>query len=263
MKSLRFSLAIVVAAIATVTPLTLQAEDASPAHRVVSYNIKHGLGNDGKLDLARTAEVIRKLQPDLVALQEVDRGTQRSEGVDQPADLAKRLGMQSAFGAFMDYDGGQYGLAVLSRYPIVKTDVVRLPQGNEPRVALAVEVELPNGDALTVVDVHFDWVKDDSFRLSQAQKLSEYLDSLTTSYVLMGDFNDRPQSATVQLFRDRALEAQKPADDHLTFSSNKPSIEIDFIFAAPKSKWKFENVDVIDEPVASDHRPIVAELQSR
>ncbi|TWU15190.1 endonuclease/exonuclease/phosphatase family protein [Allorhodopirellula heiligendammensis] len=263
MKSISLSLASLVFAILLSAPYKVHAEDSAPVYQVVTYNIKHGLGNDGKLDLARTAEVISKLNPDFIALQEVDDGTQRSKGINEPLNLAKRLNMHAAFGSFMTYDGGQYGLAILSRYPITKKESIRLPDGNEPRVALAVEVELPTGKALKLVNVHFDWVKDDNFRYAQAEKVCEYLDSLDMPYVVMGDFNDQPLSRTVKLFRERALEAHKPVDDHLTFSSTEPSIEIDFIFAAPRSRWGFDNVNVIDEPHASDHRPVAARLRQK
>jgi hypothetical protein len=85
-----------------------------PTLRVVSYNIQHGAGMDRKLDLERTADVLRRLEPDLVALQEVDENCRRSKGVDQAAELGRLLGMEHRFGEFMDYDGGRSGLAVFS-----------------------------------------------------------------------------------------------------------------------------------------------------
>ncbi|MCA9160258.1 MAG: endonuclease/exonuclease/phosphatase family protein, partial [Planctomycetales bacterium] len=85
---------------------------------VLSYNIHHAEGVDGRLDLDRIAAVIRRSQADLVSLQEVDQCVTRSERVDQPRELAKRLGMHVVFGANIDLQGGEYGNAVLSRYPI-------------------------------------------------------------------------------------------------------------------------------------------------
>ncbi|HUG27420.1 MAG TPA: endonuclease/exonuclease/phosphatase family protein, partial [Gemmatimonadales bacterium] len=97
--------------------------------RVVSYNIRHGRGMDGEVNLERTAAVLRQLTPDIVALQEVDNRVTRSGGEDQAAVLGGLLGMEHAFGSFMDYQGGQYGMAILSRHPIVRVDPVRLPEG--------------------------------------------------------------------------------------------------------------------------------------
>jgi endonuclease/exonuclease/phosphatase family metal-dependent hydrolase len=245
-----------------VAALTLSLGWSQPdGLRVASYNIKHGRGNDNVVDLERTARVLRALTPDIVGLQEVDDLATRSGGVPQAERLGQLLGLQHAFGRFMDFQGGAYGMAILSRHPIVRTHSVRLPDGNEPRVALAVEVQLPGGRRLTLVNVHFDWVDDDRFRFAQAEALTKYLDALTTPYVLLGDFNDEPASRTLALFKGRALEATKPEGDRFTFSSVKPEKEIDFIFAAPAAAWRAREVRVITEPLASDHRPVLAVLE--
>jgi endonuclease/exonuclease/phosphatase family metal-dependent hydrolase len=229
--------------------------------RVVSYNIKHGRGNDNAVDLERTAAVIRAQRPDIVGLQEVDDRAERSGRVPQAEWLGTSLGMHHAFGRFMDYQGGAYGMAILTRQPITATHSVQLPDGNEPRIALAVEVRL-GAQALTIVNVHFDWVDDDGFRYAQAQALTKYLDELKTPYILVGDFNDLPESRTLALFRARAGEARKPATDRFTFSATAPDREIDFIFFAPPSRWRARDVTVVDERVASDHRPVVAVLSA-
>lgn len=235
-----------------------KAEDKSL--RVLSYNIRHGAGTDERLDLERTATAIKSLTPDLVGLQEVDSSVKRSGSVNQPKELGRLLGMNAAFGSFMDYDGGQYGLAVLSRFPIKSAHALRLPEGNEPRVALIAEIAMPFGRRIALANVHFDWVEDDRFRFAQASLLAKALARLNTPYVLLGDFNDEPGSRTLKLFQGMAVEAKKPASNRLTFSSVKPEVEIDFIFASPGSKWKVGEGKAIDLPVVSDHRPVLAEL---
>jgi len=231
--------------------------------RVASYNIKHGRGMDDKVDLARPAAVLRLRRPDIVGLQEVDLDVTRSGNQNQPQELGRRLGMHAAFGKFMDLQGGQYGMAILSRFPIRNVRNIELPVGNEPRVALAVEVQLPTGEALTIVNVHFDWVDDDRFRFAQASALANELRRIKTPYVLLGDFNDGPESRTLGLFRSLAGEATKPRSDRYTFSSVRPEKEIDFIFASPANRWQAQSVKVITEPLASDHRPVFAELLLR
>lgn len=230
------------------------------AVRVVSYNIKHGQGNDGKVDLERTANVLKAFDADFIGLQEVDDRARRSGGVDQATELGKMLEMHPAFGSFMDFQGGRYGLAILSKHPIKKVDVVKLPTGNEPRVALAVESALSSGQSVKIVNLHFDWVSNDGFRFAQAQKLREHLDLIRIPTVLLGDFNDQPGSRTLDLLSRGALEATKPSGDRFTFSATDPKIEIDFIFASPKSRWTVQQTKVIDEPIASDHRPVLAVL---
>ena len=231
--------------------------------RVVTYNIKHGRGNDNVVDLERTAAVIRAQRPDIVGLQEVDDRAERSGRVPQAEQLGKSLGLNHAFGRFMDFQGGAYGMAMLTRFPIEATQEVRLPEGNEPRIALSVRVGLPDGRPLTIVNVHFDWVRDDAFRFAQAEGLTKYLDELKTPYILLGDFNDVPESRTLALFKARAGEAAKPEGDRFTFSSTEPSREIDYIFFAPAAAWRARDVRVVDERIASDHRPVVAVLAGR
>jgi endonuclease/exonuclease/phosphatase family metal-dependent hydrolase len=242
---------------------TTNPGQASSTLRVVSYNIKHGRGNDDVVDLARTAGVLRALTPDIVGLQEVDRLAERSGKVDEARALGESLGLNHAFGRFMAFQGGEYGMGVLSRFPITLSREVKLPEGNEPRVALAVDVRLPDGRPLTIVNVHFDWVRDDGFRFAQAQKLTEFLDALAQPYILLGDFNDEPGSRTLGLFTTRAGEAAKPRDNRLTFSSTEPVKEIDFIFMAPRQAWTVGEVRVIDEKLASDHRPLLGVLTLR
>jgi len=239
------------------------ADHADASVRVVSYNIRHGRGSDNRVDLPRTANVLRALAPDIVGLQEVDQRVTRSDGVAQADSLGRLLNMHAAFGAFMEYQGGEYGMGILSRHPIARVFPIRLPTGNEPRIALLVDVALPNGDTISVVNVHFDWVGNDTFRFAQASALTCVLDTLRTPYILLGDFNDEPGSRTLALFQSRAREMKKAERDHFTFSATEPTKEIDFIFAAPAKAWRESSSRVISERVASDHRPVVVEIRWR
>ena len=103
--------------------------------RVLTYNIHHGEGRDGELDLPRLGRVITSVQPDLVALQEVDVGTSRVGGVDQLAELARLTGMHAQFGKAMDYMGGGYGVAVLSRWSLESTENQHAAELSRPGTA--------------------------------------------------------------------------------------------------------------------------------
>ena len=116
---------------------------ASDTVRILAYNIHHGEGMDGKLDLERIAALVRRVDPDLVTLQEVDSVTTRTDAVDQASELGRLTGLESIFGRFMSYQGGAYGMAVLSRWPIVAVANHRLPDGAEPRSALSAVVRSP------------------------------------------------------------------------------------------------------------------------
>jgi endonuclease/exonuclease/phosphatase family metal-dependent hydrolase len=188
----------------------------------------------------------------------------RSGGVAQADSLGSALGMFPAFGAFMPYQGGEYGLALLSRFPISRQTVLRLPDGNEPRVALAAELVIPpRADTVVAIVVHFDWVEDDVFRYPQAQVVAAALDTIRHPVILLGDFNDDPASRTLALFRARAQELAKPVEDHFTSSSTKPEQEIDYIFLRGGARWIPLRGEVITEPLASDHRPVVGLIARR
>ena len=232
--------------------------DDTAVVRVVSYNIRHGRGMDDAVDLERTARVLETLRPDLIALQEVDREAERSGGVDQATELGRLLGMTPTFGAFMPYQGGHYGMAILSRMPVIRSWAIELPEGNEPRIALAAQIALPPGDTVVAVNVHFDWVDDDAYRFAQASALVAVLDTLSHPWILLGDLNDEPGSRTLGLFQERALEARKPRDDPFTFSTDDPRKEIDFVFAAPPERWRLHEAYAVSEAMASDHRPVLA-----
>jgi endonuclease/exonuclease/phosphatase family metal-dependent hydrolase len=255
------ALAIVLMVGATAAPAT--PGEAAAELTVATYNIRHGRGTDNRVDLTRTAAALRALDADLIGLQEVDRRVERSGGIDEAAALGEALGMRHAFGAFMPYQGGEYGLAILSRFPIRRAQALRLPDGNEPRVAMLAEVELPDRTRLLAVNVHFDWVENDSFRLRQVEALAAVLDTVSLPIVLLGDFNDMPGSRTMQRWDTRFIAVEKPAHDRLTFSSTRPEKEIDHILLAPRSAWQTYDARVVTDSLTSDHRPFVTRLRLR
>ncbi|MBL0940338.1 MAG: endonuclease/exonuclease/phosphatase family protein [Gemmatimonadaceae bacterium] len=230
---------------------------------VASYNIRHGRGMDGVVNLQRTGEAIARLGADIVALQEVDKNVERSGRVDEPQVLGSQLRMEYAFGAFMPYQGGEYGMGMLSRFPIRRMHALRLPDGNEPRVALMVEVELPNARRVLVVNVHFDWVANDTLRYAQVAALGAVLDTVSIPIVLLGDFNDQPDSRTLTRWQQRFRTVEKPASDRFTFSSTEPKQEIDHILLAPVAAWGATTARVMTDTLTSDHRPVVARVQLR
>ncbi|MDG2083391.1 MAG: endonuclease/exonuclease/phosphatase family protein [Planctomycetota bacterium] len=190
----------------------------------------------------------------------MDDQARRSGGIDQASWLADRLDMHAAYGAFMDFQGGRYGLAILSRQPIQSQTSWRLPDGNEPRVALATRILTNSGKVISAVAVHFDWVKDDGFRYAQAMETLRQIQTLDTPWIVFGDFNDVPESRTMNAFRQVGRDATKPIDSVATFPADQPTIEIDYIMIGPPSAWVPTSAWVIPESSASDHRPVRADL---
>ncbi|MBN2131999.1 MAG: endonuclease/exonuclease/phosphatase family protein, partial [Sedimentisphaerales bacterium] len=164
--------------------------------RVLTYNIHHGEAMDKKFDYERLAKVINDLAPDVVALQEVDNGTKRASGVDQAALLGKLCKMHHAFGQAMPYQGGQYGEAVLSRFPIKKAVVHPLPYGanQEPRAALQVLIEPEGLGPIVFVGTHLCHQSNET-RTRQTQRIGQlFAGNEGPPVILAGDFNARPGS---------------------------------------------------------------------
>lgn len=234
--------------------------------RVLAWNIHHGEGNDGALDLERIATLIRDLEPDLVALQEVDRGVERTEGVDQAAWLGERTGMTSVFGDFMAYQGGEYGMAVLSAWPVVESWNHRLPDGAEPRRSTTLRVRSPDtGREIVLSDVHFYRTEEE--RLAQATTLDSLLrvrdPASDHPTLLVGDFNSEPGTAVIDTLAAAGWWVVPKDGTSLTFRSDDPVREIDYVMLRPRDGWSVLEHRVIDEPVASDHAPILAVLVVR
>ncbi len=236
------------------------AEAPSAAHRLrlMTYNVRHGAGMDGVVDLDRTAAVILAAGADVVCLQEIDRGTGRTNGVDQARALGARTGMHAEFGAFMPYDGGEYGMATLSRLPVERVDNLRLPAGAEPRTALLVTVRHGDSDRrLTIANVHFYATEEQ--RSAQARTLLAAIDSAPAPVVVAGDFNSRPGSAVMQLFADGWTSTAGAGAPH-TFPADRPDRTIDAILVPNGAGITAQAFAVIAEPHASDHRPLRCDL---
>src|SRR5688572_31306281 len=120
--SLLFALSLVATCDRSAARVVSTSGAGSRTIRVMTYNIHVGIGMDKKLDLQRIADVINKEKPDLVGLQEVDRGVQRTQRIDEIVELSKLTRMEYAFAFNLPYQGGQYGVAILSRFPIRATE---------------------------------------------------------------------------------------------------------------------------------------------
>lgn len=242
---------------------TLVAGQQPVRLRVLSYNIHHAQGVDGKLDLQRIANVILSVKPDFVALQEVDQNTSRTGGVDQAAELAKLTEMKSVFGANIDLQGGHYGNAVLTRLPIGSHQNVLLPNVNhgEQRGVIQADLKLPgSGQSLLLLATHFDHRKDSSERLQSARKVNALVAERPDQPALLaGDLNATPDSQTLQALQQQwTLANEQPL---ATIPVKEPVKQIDFILLRPAERWSVVEVKVLDEAVASDHRAILAVLE--
>ncbi len=272
-------------------PAPGQIREAPPSPdtlRILAYNTHHGEGMDGVLDLERIARVIRSVRPEVVALQEIDREVERTGGVDQAAVYGELTEMEPLFGDFMPYQGGDYGMAILSRLPVVEWTNHQLPPGAEPRSAVTARVLFEeSGREVVVSSIHFYRTEEE--RLAQARTLVEKLglagdgspsegeeaagqeaasprgeDSPadTPTVILAGDFNSRPGTAVMDYLVGYFSIPEKTGPPY-TFPADSPAREIDFVLLQSPRGVRVLEYRVLDEAVASDHRPVFMVLELR
>lgn len=251
---------------------TTATRGATDEIRVLVYNIHAGQDSLGGSNLKRVADLIDEAGADIVLLQEVDMGTERSGDVNQPAELSLATGLGFAFGSTLDYQGGKYGIAVLSRWPILADTLVRLgvepPQERaggsyEPRGGLLVEIGTDDG-SLYALNTHLDPSSSDWFRMQEVAAVRELADSLLATgapVVIGGDFNSEPGSSVVDWmttagWRDAWALCGEGAG--LTYPAAAPIKRIDYLFISPDLNC--ESARVI-ETTTSDHRPVLFVLR--
>lgn len=236
------------------------ADSPEPAPlRLLCYNIHHGEGTDGRLDLERIAGVIRSASPDVVALQEVDEKCTRTGGVDQPAELARLTGMKASFVPAIDFQGGKYGLCFLTRDDPGEVRRIALPGGEEPRVAGILRLRW-NGTDLTIVNTHLD-AGDRSAREPQVRHIASSLTGEAGTVILTGDFNSVRGDPVLTFLTGSGWEVPGKSGNPNTIPSSSPSREIDFVVFWPAGSLQVAEYRVLKEAVASDHRPVLAVLR--
>ncbi len=247
---------------------TIQAQDTPHQLRVLCYNIHYGQGTDGVYDIKRLAEVINKTKPDLVALQEVDVHVKRSGRVHQLQELAKHTKMHARFGPTQHYQGGLFGNAVLSRFPILNVVIQPLPYTEStpekttyPRATVAVTFQGPHGKPLRIVSTHFQHnVPEDRVAQAKAVNALFTFKDETIPTILAGDMNAKPEEEPVQILLEKWTNAiDKEATP--TVPATDPKSRIDYIFYRPAGAFKVLETRVVPESIASDHRPVLAVLE--
>jgi endonuclease/exonuclease/phosphatase family metal-dependent hydrolase len=252
-----------VALLLSLLPELALADNPPPTLRLLSYNIHHAEGLDKKTDLPRIANIITATNSDLVALQEIDLSTNRTNKTDQPKELARLTSMHAYFAKAMDYQGGAYGQLILSKTPITQSETHPLPfidPKAEPRTVARITTKIAN-QTITLFATHLDH-KDEPARLKQAAEINRLAAKIPPDHLLFlaGDLNARPDSPPMQTIFEKWQNLT--AGDHLlTIPAEKPKAQIDYILARPGAPLKILDSKVLDEPVASDHRPILTTLE--
>jgi len=216
---------------------------------ILSYNVRNCRGLDNTVNYQRVADVIKKTNADIVALQELDSATTRSKGISVLNELARLTGMIPAFHASIDFQGGKYGIGILSKQKPLKIESMALPGKEEQRSVLVVEMK-----DYALACSHFS--------LTEPDRLTSIgiVDQLTSTYkkpvFFAADLNDTPGSSAINALTKNWQFLNDTTQ--LTFPADKPVKCIDFIMVRKQANHSFKVIKTVveNEPVASDHLPV-------
>ena len=233
--------------------------------KLLTYNVHH-CNPPGKniIDVAAIANVVRQSNASIVALQEIDVNTSRSgKDLNQAEAIAKACGMYFCFGKALDFAGGGYGVAILSKYPISDVQTFLLPKDADPkaeqRVLLTARLNIGRNKFIRFASTHLD-VASEANRQQQVNEIIKKSKNDPLPFIIAGDFNDVPNSNPINIL-DKAFK-RSCIECAPTVPQDIPTTAIDFIAFDKRfaKKIKVTRHIVINETYASDHRPVYAEL---
>jgi endonuclease/exonuclease/phosphatase family metal-dependent hydrolase len=241
---------------ATFTPLT-----------VLTYNIHHGnppSQSKSIIDLDTIAATIQASGAGLVAIQELDSMTVRSNKVYQLKALAEKLGMHYHFERTIPYEGGAYGIGILSKYPLETITAYPLPEVNgvktEPRKLLLAKVVI-NKRLVYFGCTHVDY-KNKEVNMLQVQEIVKVLTPIKKQRVVIGgDFNAVPTEASMQYMATQYAHAGDY--NGLTIPVLNPKKKIDFIFYQSRQLRLEQDSVLTAHNYGSDHLPVIAQFEVR
>ncbi len=230
--------------------------------KILCYNLRFG----ELASLEELAEFIKSVDPDIVALQEVDVRTYRERapkqnGKDFITELGYRTGMLSAFGKTIPYMDGYYGIGILSKYPLSSIERIYLPKsahGKEQRAVLVADVEYRDGAYITFASTHLDYTNTQERQL-QVQALNKELLNRSYPVLLAGDFNAIPEAEEIMNGMKRWKDL---SGKDATVPAKNPKKKIDYIFGYPAGKWELIR-DTTYQVQLSDHLPLSAIVQMK
>lgn len=220
--------------------------------RLMSYNIRNAKGMDNTTDLSRISDVIKRVNPDFVALQEIDSATVRNGGINLLQQLASEVLMYPLFAPAIEFQGGKYGVGLLSKEKPINHTYIPLPGREESRVLLLAEFE-----KFYIASTHFSLNEQD--RVKSAGIVSSLVKSLDKPLYLAGDLNALPDSELIRILSEsfNTLNDVKQS----TFPADNADRCIDFIMGPKDDSYSLLVRKVVNEPLASDHRPLYADIR--
>lgn len=264
------------------SPNKVYTDKDQPEITIANFNIAGGLRKH-KVNLDLVANAIKAMDADIITLEEVDQNTTRSDGLDQAKVIAEKTGMYYLFGKATDMKGGNYGNAILSKYPIVKSKTFLLPSGDfEQRSLMLSQINVPAFDSpIYVFNTHFDWHEEDEVRMSQARFINsivfddldlddEFPNLVSGIMVLLGDFNSVKNDRVIKELEKYWTLVKQENVDTRTWPAGNPGLDLDHIFTSRNQIWQVEQFIIPNDgnewngikwPLVSDHIPVIAKLK--
>ena len=223
--------------------------------KLMSYKIKNANGMDNVCNFQRIANVINNTSPDVVAIQEVDSMTNRSGQKYVLGEIAERTQMHGYFAPAIDYDGGKYGIGLLTKQVPLRLQSLPLPGREEARTLILAEFT----DYIYCC-THMSLTEED--RMKSLELVKAFTSSSTKPLFLAGDMNAEPESGFIKELQKDFQILSNPKQH--TFPAPDPKETIDYIAMLKQNAKGFAVISakVINEPMASDHRPILVELRT-
>ncbi len=238
-----------------------EEEEKTYTIRVMSYNIFHGETTLGAIDMDLFGQIIKDENPDLVSLQEVDKGTTRSGGIDQTAELSTRTGLTGYFAKARVFQGGDYGVAILSKLPVEEFRTVPAYKTGTYGTAYAyAKVKLADDTYIWFNSSHLS--TDLAERTVHAQEVVNYYRTVLKRepLIISGDLNAQLRDTELQILQEDFAESDEALLNTFSTRTGMRS-KIDFIMYPKTGNWKVLSFKRICRPDASDHCALLAELE--
>lgn len=217
---------------------------------LMSYNVRNAKGMDNKTDYDRVAAVIKEAKADIIALQELDSFTKRSDSTYVLKVLAEKAGYEYVFAPAISFQGGKYGVGILSEQKPLHAYSVPLPGKEEQRVLLIAEFK-----KYVIMCTHLSLTAAD--RNASVSIINEQAAKFSKPIYLLGDLNAEPASPTIAALKEKW---KLLSGEQFTFPAGQPDRCIDYIFSM-NNHAKLKYAKVVNEAMASDHRPILIKLK--
>ena len=227
---------------------------------VLTYNTHHcSPPASGGIDIDGIAGVIISSKADVVLLQEIDKNVSRSGNTDQIKLLSEKTNLvYFQFFKAINLGEGEYGTAILSRYPISEsfTHILKLNPGTEQRVMGSVVINLPKSEKMFIGSAHLDL--DSNMRFLQVKQIDSIVMSKKMAVIFGGDFNASPESSEIRYLTNKYEQSAKTFSP--TFPNVNPNKTIDYIFKNNYGTTEFISHTVISDVNASDHLPVLSKI---